>query len=583
MIPPGLLRKKIHLLLFSLFVLVYAFKLQDVQVEYNRSKYVIHEDAFGYYLILPALFIHQDPSFSFLDSMRKSAYIPPVVNPTENGKKVCKYYSGVALLQLPFFLTALLTAPDSPTLSGFETEFHFFMLIASAFYLLCGMYLLLMNLLKIGLPSLAAGLAPFAVLFGTNLYAYATYDPAYSHVYSFFALMLFIRMLLNYRENENLRAALSCGLVFGLIMLIRPLNGVSLLFIPVILNKNVLFRLFSVKFRNILFFGSSAVLMVSVQSILWYIQTGKFYVYPYGGEKLNLMDPKIPELIFSFDCGWAIYTPLPFLVLCVSLLLLTFRKEYRKALFAGTASLSVLYLLSCWYYLHYGCTVGCRPITEFYGPLALLAGAAFKPYLKKKISAIFLTLILSVFIAHNMIVQKQFFDHIINWCDMDRERYQMVFLKTHEAYKYSTSKLWDYQPFLSSEPFLTIPADTSISIGKDQKRDLFEFELPPLENRDSLLAFTIGFRANITGSGKEAYLRILATDGGNYREQLRHLLKRELKQGASEKEFDYTFHLNGSLSKGRISVFLESVDSRSEAEVLVKELRIRRFRFPEQN
>lgn len=572
-------KKKLHLILFFVFSLLYAGKLRNVQLEYNRGNHVIHEDAFGYYLILPALFIHRDLEFGFLESMRHSGYVPPVVNSTENGEQVCKYYSGVALLQLPFFLGAWITAPDTGKLSGFEPHFHRFILIASAFYLLWGMYLLTLILVRSGLPPLVAGLTPFAVLFGTNLYAYATYDPAYSHVYSFFALMLFIYFLTRYREKQVFSNAMLSGLAFGLIAIIRPLNGVAILFVPVILQAPVLRSVFKDKFRNLPGFGFTAAGILSIQSIIWYLQTGRLYVYPYGDEKLNLLQPRISELIFSFDCGWAIYTPLPFLLLCISLILLVIQGKYRKAAFSFIAAFSILYLLSCWYYLHYGCTVGCRPVTEFYGPLAVLAGSACGPFLKKLSFSIPLAVLVSAFIAHNMLVQKQFFDHIINWCDMDKERYKMVFLKTHEAYKYSTSKLWNYEPFLHNPPFLNISPDSKLSIDRNQPADLVEFDLPPIDNRDSLLAVTIQFLARKTGRSNEAFLRILASDNGNYREQLRHLLRRELKQDRNETKFSYTFHLGGKLEKGRISIFLESVDGRSGANVHVQEISIRRFLF----
>jgi hypothetical protein len=176
-------------------------------------------------------------------------------------------------------------------------------------------------------------------------------------------------------------------------VVIRPLNGISILFIPVIFGLNPLIQLFrkphlKLTAISLLAFG----LIISVQSIIWHWQTGLWYVYPYGNESLNLAKPQLTELIFGFNCGWAIYTPVPFIALVLCLIFLFVRQKIRQAIWMFVCSFSLLYLLSSWYYLHYGCTVGCRPITEFYGPLFIAFAYSINSFIKSKFLRLFLIL-----------------------------------------------------------------------------------------------------------------------------------------------------------------------------------------------
>jgi hypothetical protein len=569
-------------LFFVLFSFVYGLQIYKIGSNYNRFNKVINEDAFGYYIILPAFFQYQDPNFEFIDTVLRQSedyenYVPPVINPTDNGKKVCKYYSGVAILQAPFYLVNSILFETKKTETGFQISNHFTILVASAFYLLLGIWGMIDVLKNLKITPLLIASAVSLTLFGSNLLTYATYDIAYSHVYSFFALVFFIRAIYLFKHKPNLTTALLCGFFFGLIVIIRPLNGISVLFIPIIFGLKPFIQLFkNPQFKFTVIGIVSAILVLSLQSLIWHWQTGLWYVYPYGSESLNLAKPQLSELIFGFNCGWAIYTPVPFIALLISLFFFFFKHQFRQGIWMFVCSFTLLYLLSSWYYLHYGCTVGCRPITEFYGPLFIAFAYSANSLMKSKWSKIILLLFTSIGIKYNLIVQHQFFENIINWCEMDKERFQMVFLKTHEAYKYATSPFWDFSRFNQAPPLKLIPLNKKLSIGSEKTDDRIQVQLPELEAKDSSLLFDLKIKGTMFDEINDSYLRILINDNGEYIELLNLLLRRKISTYGTEQTFIYQFHVSKSIKNPLLNISLESVNNKAVCELKLEELEIKR-------
>ena len=120
------LKRWLPAIVFVCFCCAYLHQLTNTLSRYDRSEKVINEDAFGYYAILPAYFKYHDPKWTFLDTVTRkqekyASYIPPVVNQIDQDKKVCKYYSGPALLQLPFYWLAELSADGNDPFSKSQT------------------------------------------------------------------------------------------------------------------------------------------------------------------------------------------------------------------------------------------------------------------------------------------------------------------------------------------------------------------------------------------------------------------------------------------------------------------------------
>lgn len=578
-------RHNFPLLLFLVLSGLYLYQSYSISNKYNLSHKVINEDALGYYIILPALFHYKDLNFEFVDTVLRKTdsyknYIPPVVNTIENGEKVAKYYSGVALLQSPFFLVTYLSSSNKITETCFEEKYHSSIRLSAMFYVIFACILLTLILRDIGINPMLSSALPWLMIFGTNLFAYSTYDLAYSHSYSFFALNLFLFALIRLQKNKNSLYLILAGLAYGLILIIRPLNGISILFIGVIFSLKEFFKLFNKSNRKALLFGLITCLSIlSIQSILWYLQTGKLYVYPYGDEKLNLSNPQIYDLVFSYNCGWAVYTPLAFVLLIASLIALIVQRKIKQAIWAFSISFLIIYLLSCWYYLHYGCTIGCRPITEFYGPLCLVFGYAFKPYLQSKLFKIIGIPILFILLWYNQIIHIQFFEHIINWCDMDKKRFQMVFLKTDPIYRYSCSPFYNYSKYDNNSSFLYKKIDKIFSIQPNSSKDTSTYYFNTWETLDSSLLINFKFQVFKKNKQNESFFRILLTDNGDYKDLHTILLKRIIEQSDSTTEFTYQFHLKETVKKPILHLSLETKDDGDESGLILESIEVKRVKF----
>lgn len=561
-------------LLYLLFAYVLVAKTLEVRDNYKRHDKVINEDAFGYYLVLPALFKFNDPDFLFLDTTLKKEeayknYIPPVVNTIDNGQSVCKYFSGVAILQSPFYLFARLTDTDNG--NGFEQHYHNWMLVPSIFYCLLACLILYKRFIIWELNSwLGLGIL-FLITLGTNLYAYITYDPGYSHVYSFFALTLLSECLIRFKESGRI-THLTLGLLFyGLVVVIRPLNGVIGLLIPLFIGHELINILKKAPLKTASYSLLALFIFPGIQSFFWHWQTGRWLVYPYAGENLDLGQPQIWEFVFGFNCGWAIYTPSIFLLLVSGILLAFLNQRLKLALVATGMSTILIYLLSCWYYLHYGCTAGSRPITEFYGLIGLLFAKGLidlKRY--KSIKFTILGLLVMTYM-YNRIVIYQFYNHIINWCDMDKHRLEMVFLRTHEVYNYSTYPFWDFSRFDNTKPTYVQTICDSISSGGTAS-----FRLPPIEANDSSILITIKGKAKINDD--DYYLRFLLTDKGEYVEQQTLLLQRKISVNNRFQGFDFKFHIYKSLTTAQMRVSLEKVGAGKGAVFVLDSIALTRVK-----
>lgn len=554
-------------ILFVLFTALYIWQLTHIQTHYNRQDKVINEDALGYYIILPALFKYQDPDFEFIDTvLRKTktyeTYIPPVINPLNQNQQVCKYYSGVAIMQAPFFLLAQLTDRDND--NGFGPHYQFWILISVVVYVLIGSYLYFRLFMIYGASPLLAFVMLVYVVFGTNLQAYISYDPAYSHAYTYCVLAVFLSSLHHLAQKRSMQLALLTGLSLGLIAVIRPLNLYLGLLIPAYLGIHFLIK-FKQNFSQISLLFLGFIVFPLIQSLLWYWQTGQFLVYPYGNEKLQLSKPELFEFLFGFDNGWAVYTPSAFVLLLLGIALSCFNRSYKLAVFSLLGFGGILYLLSTWYYLHYGCTAGCRPITEYYGLMALLFIKTWheNPY-KRTLKWVVAPILLSCFV-YNRIVLYQYFNHIINWCNMDKARFSMIFMRTHEVYKYSTYPFWDFSAY-DAAPIegitivnKTLKTDESVNIETDRITD----------TREPVL---VDIRGKARTTNRTAYLRILITRDGQYIEQQTLLLQRKMKTDGQWHDYEFQFPLNTTMQGLNFWIKPETVDGGKDGEVYIKEI-----------
>ncbi len=202
---------------------------------------VLQADAKGYYAYLPALFIYHDANLGFFDAIERETYYDPNrfydYRFGYEGKVVDKYFLGTAVAQLPFFLAAHGYVGNTGRLAdGYSKPYVVAVNLAAVAWVLFGLWSLARLLATYGI---ADGWIAFTVIvftFGTNLFYYTIVAPGMSHAYSFGLCTAFL--LLGRRTITAPSAAkiIGIGALLGLIVLIRPVNGLILLALPILID-----------------------------------------------------------------------------------------------------------------------------------------------------------------------------------------------------------------------------------------------------------------------------------------------------------------------------------------------------------
>ena len=274
------------------------------------------------------------------------------------------------------------------------------------------------------------------LVLATSVTHYSNYDAGFSHIYSLFAITAFIYFIKSYLHQKKINHFFLGCLFLGLIFILRPPNILIILFIPFLAGSIKEMKLgFTTLFTNkknlvigiLLFFVIS-----SIQSILWYMQTGNFFVYSYQGEGFNFLSPHFLSILFSYKKGLFIYSPI-LLITLFSILWLAYKK-YSYLLFTWVCFfLALTYVLSSWWCWFYGCSYGLRAYIDYY-VIFFIPFAIMLNKIKVAPKLFFMSLALST-IPLNIIQTYQYKEFILHWIDMDEEMYWKVFLKTDDRFK----------------------------------------------------------------------------------------------------------------------------------------------------
>ncbi len=400
-------------------------------------------DGSGYYAYLPATFIYKDFRFQFLNEISAEYKTTNFINGTDiTAKKneiVDKYFVGTSICISPFFLTThFVNKVFSKKADGYSKTYRMAVSISTIFYFVLGILAIILFLKLYKIQDWIIAFVILAISLGTSLNFYTVYYPAFSHVYSFFAISWFIYLSKKF-AIENSRKRLFYIFVFiSLIFLIRPTNIIVLLIFPFLFDSFKAF-LQSMKYYFInekvfvflLLFLS--ICLCSLQFISVYLQTGSFFIDTYSNEKFsNLFSPKLFEVLFSYKKGLFVYAPVLFILFPAYYFLF----KANRFLFWGhlITLFCVLYLTASWWCWWYGGGLGMRPFVDFSILFALPIALMIKNSTKLiKFSSI-LFLISTIYIYS--IFQSQFNRNILHYDLMKKSTFWNVFLKTDLRYSW---------------------------------------------------------------------------------------------------------------------------------------------------
>jgi len=403
---------------------------------------VIKWDVISYYAYLPAVFIYHDLSLDFTEN-------PDFVNDnkfwyqkTEKGKKVIITSMGLSYMYAPFFFTAHILAPVfKQTRDGFQSVYQFFLIFGGLFYVGFGFYFLWKLLVRYFPPAVST-ITLLLIGMGTNLYYYSTHEAAMSHVYNFSLIVLFLYLLVRWYDSPGWKNSVLLGLVYGLIVLIRPTNVlliICLLFWEVDSGEALMERMrFLVrKIPLILLMVGGFLLPWIPQFFYWKEVSGSFLYNSYSevGSAFYFDNPHLLDFLFSYRKGWFVYTPL---MLFAVLGLIPLYRVKRGLFYAIVPYLAIMiYVFSSWWSWWTGGSFGIRSMVDLMAIMALPL-AAFVTWLFNKggrfLKVGFVLLVFVVFL--NVFQTWQYKEGLIHGTGMTKHSYWTIFLRAADRYGY---------------------------------------------------------------------------------------------------------------------------------------------------
>ena len=418
----------------------------------EKKNALINWDITSYYSYLPAIFVHKDLKFEFLNNSEvnyaENHQFWPETAP--NGNKVIKTTMGMSVLYFPFFIISHIYSlvNDKVVANGFSKPYEIGLTFSSIFYMMIGLFFLAKVLRSI-YDEKKVSILLFLVFLGTNLFYYATTEPCMSHVYTFSLASVFMYITMKIYEKNNWKFFIFLGLISGLLFLVRPTNILFILAFLLYkiesfssLNKRLYWLIQHYKKLTISIVIS--VLIGSVQFFYWKWATGNWFFNSYVGEQFYFNQPRIIEFLFSYRKGWLVYTPI------FIFSFLGFYKMYVRKnpwFFSILIMLPVLvYLFSSWWCWWFGGGFGMRPMIDYYPLLIIPLGEILSTKISYK--KYILNFILAGFVSLNLFQTLQRRNLVIHWDSMSKESYWAFFT----TIKMKNAQDWERQKILLNAP-----------------------------------------------------------------------------------------------------------------------------------
>ena len=418
----------------------------------EKKNALINWDVTSYYSYLPAIFVHKDLKFEFLNNSEvnyaeKHQFWPETA---PNGNKVIKTTMGMSVLYFPFFIISHIYSlvKDKVVANGFSKPYEIGLTFSSIFYMMIGLFFLAKVLRSI-YDEKKVSILLFLVFLGTNLFYYATTEPCMSHVYTFSLASVFMYITMKIYEKNNWKFFIFLGLIYGLLFLVRPTNILFILAFLLYkiesfssLNKRLYWLIQHYKKLTISIVIS--VLIGSVQFFYWKWATGNWFFNSYVGEQFYFNQPRIIEFLFSYRKGWLVYTPI-FVFSFLGLYKMYVRKN--PWFFSTLIMLPVLiYLFSSWWCWWFGGGFGMRPMIDYYPLLIIPLGEILSTKISYK--KYILNFILAGFVSLNLFQTLQRRNLVIHWDSMSKESYWAFFT----TIKMKNAQDWERQKILLNAP-----------------------------------------------------------------------------------------------------------------------------------
>ncbi len=424
----------------GLIILIVFWVTVNTSFSKNYQKGIIEADAKGYYAYLPAVFIYHDLNFGFFYKIERVEYYDRNIyydyRGENNNKTIDRYFVGTAICLLPFFLMGhAITCFTNLPLDGYSYYYTLMVHLGALFYLFLGLIGLKKLLRTYCFDEKTNALVLLAIVFGTNLFYYVVTEFGMSHLYSFVAITWFSLSVRQYFNSRKPVTLFYIFLLLGIITSIRPVNLIILLSIPFLAGSHEklwdgIKSLWANKWQVVIgIIGYLAV--VSIQFIIYKIQTGNYFVDSYQKFGFNFLHPEILNFLISYRKGMFVYTPL--LLLSMTGFASFFRSS-RFQFYTLFAFLAILvYILSSWFMWYYGGSFSQRVMIDFYVFFSVLLAIALQQLDGYRIKKYYLASLI-VLVLFCQMQTYQYRRMQIHWSDMNKEKYWDAFMRVDRLF-----------------------------------------------------------------------------------------------------------------------------------------------------
>jgi hypothetical protein len=413
--------------LVSFGIRVHYYKKFSTEHAFSHITY----DAFGYYMYLPSAIIYGDMrAIEWIEPMHQQYGVKggdwlyqTIGQP--DGRHTFKYFSGVALMQLPFFLMAHALAPLSgyPP-DGFSLPYQWGIIASSFFYAFLGLWLL-RRLLRYYFSDVLTALVLLLITLASNWVQYLSVDGAQSHIYIFPLYALILLLSKKWHESPTGKLAFAIGWVIGMATISRPTEAV-MLFIPLLWGTQTpeaARAKWAMVRANIYQVGIAVIGGITgilPQLLYWKYSTGSF-IYN-TGSKWYFLNPWF-RVLFGFEKGWFIYTPVTFFFV-LGFWFMRNRPFQRSVLVFCLLNLWIIMAWSDW---RYGGSYAARALVQSY-PVFALAFACFIEKIWVSRWKPLVLIVSSYLLLVNLLQIYQYNEGIIRYDENTFEHYKSIYL-----------------------------------------------------------------------------------------------------------------------------------------------------------
>lgn len=415
-----------------LLILISTYTIFNLK-HWNKADRIIAWDVVGYYAYLPATFIYGDVTLENPNEKFDEYQHIFWHHKNEDGKKVFKTSMGMSILYSPFFFASHFYALITDKIaSGYSPPYKFGIAMSSLFYLLIG-FIYLRKLLREYFSANIVVLTLLLIGLGTNLYYYVVISVGMPHNYLFCLLSIALYCVFIWYKKPTLKLSIVLGLLFGLMILVRPTMILVLLF-PLFFNINNINQLKG----RVLFFKSHILKVLIIflfafiiwipQFIYWKIATGNYIYYSYSAEGFFFNNPQVVNLLFSFRNGWLLYTPI--MVFSLVGLIYLIKKKDKLAFALSITIVSYVYVMSCWWTWWFGGSFGSRTMIDMFPLLAFgLAYFIQEIYKLSQVYKISMLTVMFLLLGFNLFQTRQAHEGLLHHDSMTKEAYFKILFK----------------------------------------------------------------------------------------------------------------------------------------------------------